>query len=343
MDKTMFFRILNSEMELATGCTEPGAVALTGAYAGAELNKRGEVIRRMEVNASTNILKNAMAAGIPGTKYTGMGYASAIGACAAAPEKQLEVINGVSDDVYKAAELLVESGKVVVGHADVPQKLYIEVIAHGDTHTARAVIADLHTNLIALEVDGESVMTAGGSAAGGSDKDVVTPEEIAEFLTLRKIYDFCDKELDPMNDPIDIIRSAVSVNSAICERGLEKDYGLAIGPNLRRNCHDGLMTWDMVTNSMMVTAAGADARMAGLLRGRQLRQRQPGHHRHHAHRGSGQVEGHPRGQDAPRRHHEPSGGHPHQVQVRPPERSVRRHRGGHRLRLRHYLPAGRRL
>ena len=89
-------------------------------------------------------------------------YASAIGACAAAPEKQLEVINGVSDDVYKAAELLVESGKVVVGHADVPQKLYIEVIAHGDTHTARAVIADLHTNLIALEVDGESVMTAGG-------------------------------------------------------------------------------------------------------------------------------------------------------------------------------------
>ena len=187
MDKTMFFRILNSEMELATGCTEPGAVALTGAYAGAELNKRGEVIRRMEVNASTNILKNAMAAGIPGTKYTGMGYASAIGACAAAPEKQLEVINGVSDDVYKAAELLVESGKVVVGHADVPQKLYIEVIAHGDTHTARAVIADLHTNLIALEVDGESVMTAGGSAAGGSDKDVVTPEEIAEFLTLRKI------------------------------------------------------------------------------------------------------------------------------------------------------------
>lgn len=87
MDKTMFFRILNSEMELATGCTEPGAVALTGAYAGVELKKRGEAIRRMEVNASTNILKNAMAAGIPGTRYTGMGYAAAIGACAAAPEK----------------------------------------------------------------------------------------------------------------------------------------------------------------------------------------------------------------------------------------------------------------
>lgn len=62
MDKTMFFRILNSEMELATGCTEPGAIALTGAYAGAELNKLGEAIQRMEVKASTNIIKNAMAA-----------------------------------------------------------------------------------------------------------------------------------------------------------------------------------------------------------------------------------------------------------------------------------------
>ena len=263
MDKTMFFRILNSEMELATGCTEPGAIALTGAYAGAELNKLGEAIQRMEVKASTNIIKNAMAAGIPGTSYTGMPYAAAIGAAAAAPERKLEVINGVSDDVYKAAELLVETGKVNVELAKVPQKLYIDVTVYGPTHSARAVIADLHTNLVLLEVDGKEVFKADPNAPVDTGRDVVTPEEIAAFLTVRKIYDFCDKELDPMNDPIDIIRSAVSVNSAICERGLEKDYGLAIGPNLRRNCHDGLMTWDMVTNSMMVTAAGADARMAG--------------------------------------------------------------------------------
>ena len=41
MDKQMFVRILNSEMELATGCTEPGAVALTAAEAGAALRKAG--------------------------------------------------------------------------------------------------------------------------------------------------------------------------------------------------------------------------------------------------------------------------------------------------------------
>ena len=263
MDKTMFFRILNSEMELATGCTEPGAIALTGAYAGAELNKLGEAIQRMEVKASTNIIKNAMAAGIPGTSYTGMPYAAAIGAAAAAPERKLEVINGVSDDVYKAAELLVETGKVNVELAKVPQKLYIDVTVYGPTHSARAVIADLHTNLVLLEVDGKEVFKADPNAPVDTGRDVVTPEEIAAFLTVRKIYDFCDKELDPMNDPIDIIRSAISVNGEICERGMEKDYGLAIGPNLERNCRAGVMTRDMVTNSMIITTAGADARMVG--------------------------------------------------------------------------------
>ena len=217
----------------------------------------------MEVKASTNIIKNAMAAGIPGTSYTGMPYAAAIGAAAAAPERKLEVINGVSDDVYKAAELLVETGKVNVELAKVPQKLYIDVTVYGPTHSARAVIADLHTNLVLLEVDGKEVFKADPNAPVDTGRDVVTPEEIAAFLTVRKIYDFCDKELDPMNDPIDIIRSAISVNGEICERGMEKDYGLAIGPNLERNCRAGVMTRDMVTNSMIITTAGADARMAG--------------------------------------------------------------------------------
>ena len=262
MDKEMFYRILNSEMELATGCTEPGAIALTGAYAGAELKKLGEKIKRMEVNASTNIIKNAMAAGIPGTNYTGIPYAAAIGAVRAEPEQKLQVINGVAPEVYADAEALVEARLVKMGHADVPQKLYIEVICWGETHKTRAVIADLHTNLIELEVDDKSVFVAGeGEAAGGST--TVPADEIAEFLTVRKIYDFINTELDPLNDPIDIVRKAITVNSFISDRGLEKDYGLAIGRGLLRNVKKGYMANDMVTNSMIAATAGADARMAG--------------------------------------------------------------------------------
>ena len=38
-----------------------------------------------------------------------------------------------------------------------------------------------------------------------------------------------------MHDPIDIIRSAVQVNSVISDEGLSKEYGLAIGRNLDLN------------------------------------------------------------------------------------------------------------
>lgn len=263
MDKTMFFRILNSELELATGCTEPGAIALAGSYAGRELDRLGDQIQRLEVRASANIIKNAMAAGIPGTGYVGIPYAVSIGAFAAAPEKELQVINGVSDEVYRKAEELVGSAAVTVELAQVPQKLYIDVTAVGKQHKTRAVIADLHTNLLLLEADGREVFRAKPGVAPVGGKDSVTAEEIASFLTIRKIYEFCDRELDPRHDPIDVIRRAVEINSHICEVGLSGNYGLAIGRNLEKNCRAGVMTRDMTTDAMIVTTSGADARMAG--------------------------------------------------------------------------------
>ena len=253
MEQNMFIRILNSEMELATGCTEPGAVALTAAEAGQALRKAGvDKAEEITVNASINIIKNAMSAGIPGTDYEGMDYAAAIGALGGDPVYLLEVMNHVPRETVEAAAALVKAGKVRVNVAQVPQKLYIEVIAKGGGHTGRAIVRDLHTNVVLVEQDGVATLDkrdTDTTAAG--DSDVVSPEQIASFLTVRSIWDYCTKELDPMNDPIDIIRSAVKVNSVISDEGLSKEYGLAIGRNLDLNCRKGLMTRDLTTNSMM--------------------------------------------------------------------------------------------
>ncbi len=43
----MFYHILNREMELTRGCMEPGAIALTGAYAGVELAELGNKNQRL--------------------------------------------------------------------------------------------------------------------------------------------------------------------------------------------------------------------------------------------------------------------------------------------------------
>ena len=265
MDKQMFVRILNSEMELATGCTEPGAVALTAAEAGAALRKAGGTrVEAVTVRASINIIKNAMSAGIPGTSYQGMDYAAAIGAVGGDPVHLLEVMNYVPREQMEEAAALVKAGKVKVEVAQVPQKLYVEVVVTADGHTGRAVVRDLHTNVVLVEQDGVATLDkqhADPAAAG--DSDVVTPEQIAEFLTVRSIWDYCTEELDPLHDPIDIIRSAVQVNTTISNEGLSKEYGLAIGRNLELNCRKGLMTRDLTTNAMVIASAGADARMAG--------------------------------------------------------------------------------
>ena len=155
MEQNMFIRILNSEMELATGCTEPGAVALTAAEAGQALRKAGvDKAEEITVNASINIIKNAMSAGIPGTDYEGMDYAAAIGALGGDPVYLLEVMNHVPRETVEAAAALVKAGKVRVNVAQVPQKLYIEVIAKGGGHTGRAIVRDLHTNVVLVEQDG---------------------------------------------------------------------------------------------------------------------------------------------------------------------------------------------
>ena len=94
----------------------------------------------------------------------------------------------------------------------------------------RAIVRDLHTNVVLVEQDGVATLDKRDTdTAAAGDSDVVTPEQIASFLTVRSIWDYCTKELDPMNDPIDIIRSAVKVNSVISDEGLSKEYGLAIG------------------------------------------------------------------------------------------------------------------
>ena len=86
MNHNLFCAILNSEMTLATGCTEPAAVALCAAYASEHL--KGDVAA-FSVSASVNIIKNAMSAGIPCMRHTGINYAAALGALGGNTERQL--------------------------------------------------------------------------------------------------------------------------------------------------------------------------------------------------------------------------------------------------------------
>ena len=96
--------ILNDGLVLATGCTEPGALALTAAAAAAHL---GEEVKSIHTFASGNIIKNAYSAGIPGTSLVGIEYAVAIGAILYYLVYQVVIWLGLNTDDMKLITALI--------------------------------------------------------------------------------------------------------------------------------------------------------------------------------------------------------------------------------------------
>ena len=257
MDHKLFCDILNSEMELATGCTEPAAVALCAAYAREHL--KGE-IASLSVAASVNIIKNAMAAGIPGIQGTGIHYAAALGATGGKTQRRLQVIDEASQEERRQAVALVEGGHVRMSRKETPEKLYVEVELHSDSgHQSKAVISGSHTNLTYLEEDGVCVLERSPRAAkeGG-----ISPDVIDATLSIQAIYDFVN-ELDREKDDLHMIEQAISVNRRIAQEGAKKPFGLHVGHSISSAMHAGSMSPDLVTTAMERTACGIDARMGG--------------------------------------------------------------------------------
>jgi hypothetical protein len=76
-EREQIIALINREVVPAIGCTEPMAVSLCVAKAAEALGVRPA---RIDVLLSSNILKNAMGVGIPGTGMIGLPIAIALGA-----------------------------------------------------------------------------------------------------------------------------------------------------------------------------------------------------------------------------------------------------------------------
>lgn len=259
--KEKILRILRENMYVATGCTEPAAVSYCASVAANELKKLGDTVESIDVEASKNILKNAMSAGLPNTSKVGVNYAAGIGALHGNLEKILDVNNDVVDSDYEPVASMIETGKIKVSVSDEPNLLFIKVTTKGKSHEASCTIADAHTNVVEIKVDGKVAFKNKNSGSG--DEEHISPQEIAETLSIEDIYVFVDEYLDPKKDDIEILKKAEELNMAISQKGLEGGYGLNIGKNMKSMLDSGGMHNVNRTRAVMRTTAAADARMAG--------------------------------------------------------------------------------
>lgn len=94
MGKDKILAIIEKELVVALGCTEPVAISLAAATAKSYAPGQIEAIN---VKASGNIIKNAKSVGIPGMRAKGLEFAAALGVVAGDPVKQLELLNGLTN------------------------------------------------------------------------------------------------------------------------------------------------------------------------------------------------------------------------------------------------------
>lgn len=249
---TNFLELLSRELVVALGCTEPIAVAYAAALAREHV--RGSDVVAVDVSVSGNVVKNAMAVTIPGTGHCGVDMAAALGVVAGDAAKNLEVLSGIGERDVQAAEDLVKRGIVNVKVAESGKKLYIEVNIRTADSCAKAVVADEHTRIDLVEVDGRVINRA---EDGGPQTD-----ESAElsFLSIDSIWDFVQRA---DSRDLDIVRRSIDLNGAIAAEGLRNPYGLQVGRMIRDNVAQKILGDDIVNHATALTAAAADARMAG--------------------------------------------------------------------------------
>ncbi len=242
--------IMKQEVVPATGCTEPGAVALCVAKACTLLE---EEPLHIALTLSKNVFKNAMGVGIPGTGMIGLPIAVAMAVTHGDPARGLEVLTLQHSQVQDAKGWLANhADRIEIGVGEGDEKLHICCTVRSATHQATAIIARRHTLFVYLERDGQVLMDHSKGLDEQPAETATSEPQLA--LSARLVYDYATTA--PLQELL-WLKEAVDYNSAAADCGLQ-GMGLHTGKILMEQARG-----DIVHTVVARTAAASDARMDG--------------------------------------------------------------------------------
>lgn len=249
MEYEEFMRIMNKQVVPALGCTEPIAVALAAAKARQALACDPKEIH---IFASRNIIKNGMGVGIPGTGMKGLYIAAALGAIEGNPDGELEVLKGISEKGISKAKEMVNMKMVHIQLKETDEKLFIEACCKSENKESKVIIKGNHTNIISIEVNGQKVFDKIFEVNESNEQNIK--------LSIKDIYEFADTV---SFNKIKFLLKGAEMNRNISREGLKGNYGLQVGKKIYESIKSGLLSEDLQSYAMSITAAAVDARMAG--------------------------------------------------------------------------------
>ncbi len=242
--------ILKSELKPALGCTEPVAIALAAATASKILGKRPE---RIIVECSGNIVKNVKGVTVPNSNgMKGIEAAAILGALGGDPNKKLEVLNSVNDDVRRETAELVKTDYASVVLMDGIAGLYINVKVEKGDESAEAALIECHDEIARIKKNGTLIKDK--SASGKTDDEL---DKLRSELNVKDIIDYANTV--SLSDVEETLLRQIDFNTRISNEGLNGNYGVNVGKTLQKHYN-----WDDVRiRARAKAAAGSDARMSG--------------------------------------------------------------------------------
>ncbi len=248
-------QLLQQEVVLATGCTEPGAVALCVAKACSLLGCDPE---RICLRLSKNVFKNAMGVGIPGSGMIGLPIAVAMAVTHGDPDRGLEVLTMTQAQVEDAKRWLADNAhRIDIGVKETDEKLYIECTVRCGQFNATAIIAHRHTQFVFLsrKEDGknEEVVLSEQPEKAAPHSDL-RPSTSDLELTTRMVYEYATTA--PIEE-LEFINETACYNDAASQWG-RSGAGLHTGVLLMQHAGN-----DLIHNVVARTVAASDARMDG--------------------------------------------------------------------------------
>ena len=148
-----YVEILKEELMPAMGCTEPIAIAFCASKMRDIL---GNIPTKLDINVSSNILKNVKSVTVPHTNgLHGIEAATAIGILGGDSKNELEVIAKAShEDIDKLPQYL-SNTPIKITAADTQHTLYIEITGYYQNDYAKVIVRDSHTHIYKIEKNHE--------------------------------------------------------------------------------------------------------------------------------------------------------------------------------------------
>lgn len=251
--KSLILECLRNEVKPALGCTEPVAIALTAAYAAKAIDQPS-AIEKIELEVSTNILKNALNVGVPRTKRVGLEISAALGIYADA-EHGLSLLQTMQEADVFSAHRLQDNVPISVKQYEGQDKVYIsaEVTVAGVVH--KAIVKHRHDQLTLYTVGGEIYYQC---------EDEAVQENAYSGLFDLKIIDILKGVLEVPVADLMFLMEGYRMNEAMAAYGIKNAPGLGLGSALSVEFQDSLQPSHLMQLAMQMTAAASDARMAGV-------------------------------------------------------------------------------